>query len=46
MKKILQKKSLITKIFWKRNKIKKIEIDSTYPEYIIQNKNKYSDWII
>ncbi len=33
-------------IFGREIKLKKIEIDGSYPEYIIQNKNKYSDWII
>ena len=27
-------------------KLKKIDIDNTYPEYILRNKDKYSDWII
>ena len=26
-------------------KIKKIEIDSSYPEYIINNKDKLKNWI-
>ena len=27
-------------------KLKKIDIDDSYPEYIIQNKDKYLNWII
>ena len=33
-------------IFGRGNKLKKIEIDGTYPEYIYQNKEKFLDWII
>ena len=33
-------------IFGRDIKLKKINIDNDYPEYIIHNKNKYSDWII
>ncbi len=33
-------------IFGRGNKLKKIEIDASYPEYIHQNKEKYLDWII
>ena len=33
-------------IFGRGIKLKKINIDETYPEYIIHNKNKYLDWII
>ncbi len=33
-------------IFGRKIKLKKINIDGSYPEYIIQNKNKYFDWII
>ena len=27
-------------------RLEKIKIDNTFPEYIIQNLDKYSDWII
>ena len=33
-------------IFGRDIKLKKINIDNTYPEYILRNKDKYSDWII
>ena len=33
-------------IFGRDIKLKKIDIDNTYPEYILRNKDKYSDWII
>ena len=33
-------------IFGRGIKLKKINIDDTYPEYIVNNKDKYSDWII
>ena len=33
-------------IFGRGFKLKKINIDNTYPEYIIKNKEKYLDWII
>ena len=33
-------------IFGRGIKLKKIDIDDTYPEYIVNNKDKYSDWII
>ncbi len=33
-------------IFGRGKNLKKIEIDSSFPEYIIQNKKKFSDWIL
>ena len=33
-------------IFGRGIKLKKIEIDNSYPDYINQNLEKYSDWII
>ena len=43
----IEKKILNSEDIFGRNiKLKKIKIDSTYPEYIVQNKNKYLDWII
>ena len=33
-------------IFGRGIRLKKIKIDNTYPEYIINNKNKYLNWII
>ncbi len=33
-------------IFGRGTKLEKVSIDASYPEYIFQNKDKYSDWII
>ena len=33
-------------IFGRGKNLKKIEIDSSFPEYITQNKEKFSDWIL
>tara|TARA_B100002052_G_C15847589_1_gene583320 strand:- start:59 stop:865 length:807 start_codon:yes stop_codon:yes gene_type:complete len=33
-------------IFEREHKIKKIEIDSSFPEYILKNKDKLKDWIV
>ena len=33
-------------IFGRGFRLKKIDIDNSYPEYIIKNKEKYLDWII
>ncbi len=33
-------------IFERGTKLEKIDIDKSYPDYIINNKNKFSDWII
>lgn len=33
-------------IFERGTKLKKIDIDGTYPDYITKNINKFSDWII
>ena len=33
-------------IFGRGIKLKKINIDSTYPDYIVENKNKFFNWII
>ena len=33
-------------IFGRNIKLKRISIDNSYPEYIIQNKDKFLDWII
>ena len=33
-------------IFGRGNKLTKIEIDDTYPDYIYQNKEKFLNWII
>ena len=40
--KILKKQD----IFGRDIELKKIEIDSTYPDFIFQNKDKFKDWII
>ena len=45
--KSIQKKILSNEdIFGRSIKLKKIEIDNTFPEYITKNIDKYSDWII
>ena len=47
MKKILKKKILRNEdIFERKNKLKKVTIDNSYPDYIINNKDKLSNWII
>ena len=33
-------------IFGRNTKLKRIELDNSYPEYILNNKEKFSDWII
>ena len=33
-------------IFGRKTELKKIQIDDSYPEYIVQNKKKLSNWII
>ncbi len=33
-------------IFRRGTKLKRIDVDSSYPEYIIKNVDKFSDWII
>ena len=33
-------------IFGRGNKLKKINLDDSYPDYIIKNKDKFFDWII
>ena len=33
-------------IFERKNKLKKVTIDNSYPDYIINNKDKLSNWII
>ena len=33
-------------IFGRNTKLKRIELDNSYPEYILNNKKKFSDWII
>ena len=43
----IEEKILNNKDIFERDiELKKINIDNTYPEYIIRNKDKYSDWII
>ena len=45
--KSIQKKILSNEdIFGRGIRLEKIIIDNTFPEYIIQNLDKYSDWII
>ena len=33
-------------IFGRGNRIKKIQIDESYPDYILNNKEKFKDWIV
>ena len=33
-------------IFGRNSKLRKINIDDSYPKFITQNKEKFSDWII
>ena len=33
-------------IFDRGFKYEKIDLDDTYPKYILENLNKYKDWII
>ncbi len=45
-KKTIEKKILNGEDIFNRNfKFKKIEIDSSFPEYILKNINKYKEWI-
>tara|TARA_Y100000590_G_scaffold198992_1_gene225977 strand:- start:209 stop:1018 length:810 start_codon:yes stop_codon:yes gene_type:complete len=45
-KKIKEKIEMKQNIFNLKFTYKKVEIDSSYPEYIIKNKEKYKEWII
>ncbi len=46
-KKHIEKKILNNEdIFGRGNKLKKINLDNSYPEYILQNKEKFLNWII
>ena len=45
--KIIEKKILENEdIFGRENKLKRIDVDNSYPTYITKNKDKLSDWII
>ena len=33
-------------IFGRNNNLKKVDLDGSYPEYIVNNKNKFLHWII
>jgi len=45
--KVIEKKILDNEdIFGRKNKLKKVDIDNSYPTYITKNKDKLSDWII
>ena len=44
-KKILDKILMNEDIFDRGFKLKKIKIDETYPEYILDNQQKYLKWI-
>ena len=46
-KKEIQRKILSNEDIFNRGfRLKKIEMDSSYPEYILKNKEKFSKWII
>ena len=45
-KKIEEKIKMGKDIFGRSINYKKIQIDNTFPRYIIQNKDKFKDWII
>ena len=44
-KKILDKILMNEDIFNRGFKLKKVEIDKTYPKYILDNQQKYLEWI-
>ena len=44
---VIEKKILDNEdIFGRKNKLKKVDIDNSYPTYITKNIDKFSDWII
>ena len=45
-KKITERINNRTDIFDRNFKYEKIDIDDTFPKYILENINKYKDWII
>jgi hypothetical protein len=46
MKKYRRKNIKNEDIFGRGINLKKIELDSSYPNYILENKEKFSKWII
>ena len=45
--KIIEEKIIKSEdIFGRNSKLRKIDIDDSYPKFIAQNKEKFSDWII
>ena len=45
-KSIFEKISKREDIFGRNNDLKIIDLDNSFPDYIINNKDKFSDWII
>jgi len=45
-KKISERINSRTDIFDRNFKYAKIDMDNTFPKYILENINKYKDWII
>ena len=45
-KSILEKISNREDIFGRNNDLKIIDLDNSFPDYIVKNKDKFSDWII
>jgi len=43
---VKKKISNLEDLYKRGHKYKKVEIDSSYPKYIIENKDKFKDWII
>ena len=46
LKTINEKINMKKDIFNRNIKYKKVEIDNTFPKYIIENKDKFKEWII
>ena len=46
IEKIKENINNLNDLFNRGNKFQKVEIDKTFPKYIIQNKEEYKEWII
>tara|TARA_B100001059_G_C17721217_1_gene520830 strand:- start:75 stop:890 length:816 start_codon:yes stop_codon:yes gene_type:complete len=46
IKKIQEKINTKTDIFGRDFKYEKVEIDNSFPEYIIKNREKFNDWLV
>ena len=46
LEKIEEKLKNNTDLFGREFKYKKIELDESFPEYILRNKTKFNPWII